>query len=201
MIIINLPSHSSETFIPRAIRFREAGKRCSGSPNALRNWVLPTTSTPFIICRNLYWRLDIELGLAYVIVRHENGSNQSNVHTVKTVLCYLTSCDQFLTPHAQVVWLQERYSLLMVMNKHVTLKWSSSDSGLKNLWRVLYGVSCTWLPMADSICWMHLLSLGLPRAAFRKLRERQMQSTPFIFIFLQTYDTYERKKYSFDDDV
>lgn len=88
-----------------------------------------------------------------------------------------------LTPHAQVVWLQERYSLLMVMNKHVTLKWSSSESGLKNLWRVLYGVSCTWLPMADSICWMHLLSLGLPRAAFRKLRERQMQSTPFIFIF------------------
>lgn len=102
-----------------------------------------------------------------------------------------------LTPHAQVVWLQERYSLLMVINKHVTLKWSSSDSGLKNLWRVLYGVSCTWLPMADSICWMHLLSLGLPTAAFRKLRERQIQSTPFIFIFLQTYDTYERKKVQF----
>ena len=188
MIIVILLKHSSEAWIPWAISFKEAGKRCLGSPNVLKSWgwVLPTTFAPFIICRNFCWRLDIELGLAYVIVRHENGPNLTYSENCAVLLNFQRP---ILTRHAQVV-----------LNKHVALIWSSSNSGLKNPWQVLCDVSCTWLSMADSICWIHILSFGVPRAALRKLRERPMQSTPF-FIFLPTYDTYERIKYYFDDNL
>ena len=102
VIIVILLKHSSEAWIPWAISFKEAGKRCLGSPNVLKSWgwVLPTTFAPFIICRNFCWRLDIELGLAYVIVRHENGPNLTYSENCAVLLNFQRP---ILTRHAQVV--------------------------------------------------------------------------------------------------